>query len=59
MVSGTEYRTPVEQLEQGEWLRLLLADVQRDVARHPSADAVERIRGRLLAQLRKPTRAAA
>ncbi len=55
----TDGRSRVERLDEGEWLRRLLADIQKDVSEHPSPQAVERIRTRLLAALEKPARAAA
>jgi len=49
----------IDRLNEGDWLRQLLADVQRQVATRPSAQAVERIRQRLVAEISTPARAAA
>lgn len=54
-----EVRAGVTALDEGEWLRRLLADVHAEIARHPSPRAVARIRERLLAAIERPERAAA
>ncbi len=59
MKAAVEERTRIDQLDEGDWLHLLLADVHQEVARQPSHRAVGRIRSRLLLQMKMPTRAAA
>ena len=59
MKAVVEERTRVDQLDEGDWLQLLLADVHQEVARQPSPRAVERIRGRLLIEMKTPAQAAA
>lgn len=59
MTTATKRRTRVDRLDDGEWLYGLLTDVHRQVASHPSPQAIERIRRRLLAEIRTPARAAA
>ena len=49
----------LQQLEDGDWLSQIIAGVQDDIARQPTASAVKRIRARLLAKLSRPERAAA
>lgn len=59
MKTATEHKLDIDRLDDGDWLHRLLADIQEDVAGHPSPRAVERIRGRLLAEMKRPARAAA
>lgn len=59
MRTATIQRLRIDRLDEGEWLYRLLADIQEEVARYPSPRAVERIRGRLLTQIKVPTQAAA
>lgn len=49
----------IDQLDDGEWLKQSLADKAKDVARHPTPEAIGRMRGRLMAQLKRPAKAAA
>lgn len=49
----------IDQVDEGEWLHRVLADVHDDVVRQPSPAAVRRMRGRLMAQIKAPVRAAA
>lgn len=44
---------------EGEWLSELLADVHRDIATHPSPQAIERIRQRVFSEIGVPARVAA
>ncbi len=46
---NSEESTPtrIDQLDQGKWLYGLLGDVRKNVAKQPSAAAIERIRARL------------
>ena len=39
--------TRIDQLEQGNWLYVMLGEAREDVARQPSPAAVKRIRARL------------
>lgn len=55
----TRAGTRIERLDEGDWLNRLLADVHDNVARQPSAGAIERMRGRVLAEIEQPIRAAA
>ena len=59
MRTATAEHTRVDRLQDGDWLYRLLGDIRDEVARRPSRRAVERIRGRLLAQMKTPARAAA
>lgn len=60
MRTGIKEAATIERLpDEAEWLHLLLADIQREIARQPSPSAVERIRSHLLSQLDRPTQAAA
>ena len=59
MASGRKAQAAVTQLDEGDWLYRLLADIHRDVAMHPSPQTVERIRARLAQELKTPARAAA
>ena len=59
MRTATKEVTRLERTNEGEWLHLLLADIQREIAEQPVPGAVARIRARLLAQLDRPARAAA
>lgn len=52
-------RAPIGQLDEGEWLHRLLADVHEDVVRQPSPAAITRIRHLLMAQIKAPARVAA
>lgn len=52
-------KTEIERLDDGAWVSELLAEIKTEVAAQPSADAIERIRSRLLAQIREPFEAAA
>ncbi len=45
--------------DKGSWLSLLLADIQDEIAQHPSQQAVARIRRRVQAAIKAPTKAAA
>ncbi len=50
----------IDQLERGEWLYDLLVDVRKDIARKPSAAAIDRIRARLHEEMdERPAQAAA
>jgi hypothetical protein len=59
MKTATQKRARINQLDDGDWLYLLLANIHEEVANQPSPQAVERIRGRLLAQIQPPARVAA
>ena len=52
-------RTRIDRLDEGEWLSQLLADVRAEVASYPKPQAIERMRGRLYAEIEAPARAAA
>ncbi len=49
----------IETKGEVEWLQLLLADIQREIAEQPAAGAVDRMRDNLLAGMDPPVRAAA
>ena len=49
----------IEYIDDGSWLRENLAGVRREVAKQPTPEAIGRMRGRLMAQLKRPTQAAA
>jgi hypothetical protein len=59
MKTATKELVRIERPDEGEWLHRLLADIQTEISAQPSPTAVERIRDRLLAQIDRPTRAAA
>jgi folate-binding Fe-S cluster repair protein YgfZ len=59
MKTATREITKIEGPDEGTWLHALLADIQREISEQPGPGAIERIRGRLLAQIDRPTRAAA
>ena len=59
MRTATKEVTRIEHRDEGEWLHLLLADIQREIAEQPGPGAVDRIRSRMLAQMDRPARAAA
>jgi hypothetical protein len=59
MTTATKKRTRIDRLDDGEWLSQLLADVRAEVASNPKPQAIERIRGRLNAEIDTPARAAA
>jgi hypothetical protein len=58
-VTSITRRTRIDEVDEGEWLHRLLADVHDDVARQPSPAAIRRMRGRLMAQIKRPAKAAA
>jgi len=59
MRTATTEVTRLEHRDEGEWLQRLLADIQREIAEQPGPGAVDRIRGRLLAQMDRPAKVAA
>lgn len=59
MRTAANQRTRLDRLADREWLSRLLTDIHEEVTSQPSPQAVERIRSRLLAQIRAPTQAAA
>ena len=59
MKTATREIAKIERPDEGTWLHALLADIQREISEQPRPAAVERIRNRLLAQIDRPTRAAA
>ena len=59
MKTATKQDTLSERLNDGDWLYRLLDDVRREIIREPSGLTVQRIRGRLLAQIETPAKAAA
>ncbi|MDP3766845.1 MAG: hypothetical protein Q8S13_02415 [Dehalococcoidia bacterium] len=59
MRTATTERTRIPQAHDGEWLYRLLGDIREEMASQPNARAIERMRGRVLAQLRQPAQAAA
>lgn len=59
MRTETEQDARIERMENGDWLYRLLADVREEVADQPNAEAVKRIRARLLAEMKPAVRAAA
>ena len=59
MRTATNEFTGIERRDEGEWLHLLLADIQREMAGQPGPGAVDRIRGRLRAQMDRPAKVAA
>ena len=52
-------RQRIDRVDDGVWLSRLLADVRSEMWRQPSPQAIARIRGRVMAQVRAPLRAAA
>ncbi len=59
MTTSRKQRNEGARQGEAEWLQQLLADIHTDVSRQPSAQAIERIRARLLTEIRAPVRAAA
>lgn len=59
MKTVARQRTRIDTLDEGEWLYRLLADIHEEIASHPSRQAIERIRDRLLTQIEAPAKAAA
>jgi hypothetical protein len=59
MKTATREIAKIGRPDEGTWLHALLADIQREISEQPGPGAVERIRGLLLAQMDRPTRAAA
>jgi hypothetical protein len=60
MAIASSKHTRIDQLDEGEWLHRLLAPAHQRVATHPSPQAIERIRARLLREIVKtPARQAA
>jgi hypothetical protein len=59
MRTATREVTRLERSDEGVWLQRLLADIQREVAEQPCPEAVDRIRGRLIAQMDRPAKVAA
>lgn len=59
MRTQTKDRARIDQLDKGEWLYRLLDDVRQEVAEQPKAEAIKRIRARLLVEMQRPERAAA
>jgi len=49
----------IDYIDDGSWLRETLAATIREVSKQPTPEAIGRIRGRLMAQLKRPTKAAA
>ena len=63
VVEGLMKRTPqtaqIDQIDDGAWLRRALVATSRDVTKQPTPEAIGRMRGRLMAQLKRPIKAAA
>ena len=59
MKAVAKNRQQVDRMDDSAWLGRLLADVRLEFGRQPSPQAVARIRGRVMAQVRAPLRAAA
>jgi hypothetical protein len=59
MKTATKVVARLDAQDEGEWLQRLLADIQREIAEQPSPGAVARMRGRVLAVIGRPERAAA
>jgi hypothetical protein len=59
MTTAIKQQPTIGQLDRGDWLVRLLADVRADVAHQPSANALERMGRRVYEGLKQPTRAAA
>jgi len=59
MKTATNQVTRLERTDEGAWLRLLLTDIQREIAEQPRAEAVDRMRAQLFAKIGRPERAAA
>lgn len=59
MRTATKEITRIGHIDEGEWLHLLLADIQRELADQPRPSAIRRIRARLFSQMDRPVRAAA
>ncbi|MCH8994692.1 MAG: hypothetical protein IH959_06940 [Chloroflexi bacterium] len=59
MKAVAKNRQQVDRMDDGVWLSRLLADVRSEMWRQPSPQAIARIRGRVMAQVRAPLRAAA
>ena len=59
MAKDKTKRTEHDQLDEGAWLHSLLAEGQLQIAKHPTPQAVKRIRQRLLDELEGPAQAAA
>ena len=49
----------IERIDDSVWLFRLLMDVRSEIGRQPSPQAIARIRGRVIAQVKAPLRAAA
>jgi hypothetical protein len=59
MSNATQERVRLVRVDNGRWLNRLLADVHTEIALQPSAPVIERMRGKLLEEMRDPVRAAA
>lgn len=59
MKATTKNESRMNWAANGDWLHRLLADVHERIAHQPSPQAVARIRRRLQAEIKAPTRAAA
>ena len=59
MKAVAKNRQQVDRMDDGVWLSRLLADVRSEMWRQPNPRAIARIRGRVMAQVRAPLRAAA
>lgn len=59
MKAVAKKRQRIEQIDDSQWLLRLLTDVRSEIGRQPSPQAIARIRGRVMAQVRAPLRAAA
>ena len=59
MTTATKKRSRMSQQDNGEWLAKLLSDVQDQVARYPTDEAIARVRKRVLSEMESSDRAAA
>ena len=59
MKTVTKTRQQIDRVDDSMWLNRLLADIRSEIVCQPSPQAIARIRGRVMAQVRAPLRAAA
>ena len=59
MKAVAKKRPRIDRIDDSEWLLRLLTDVRSEIGRQPSPQAIARIRGRVMAQVKTPLRAAA
>lgn len=59
MKAVAKNRQQVDRMDDSAWLGCLLADIRSEIEGQPGPRAIARIRGRVMAQVRTPLRAAA